>query len=72
MSYLEIFKENARQFNKALVTARQNGKAVVEFTDCTGKVFRRYWNGATFTDKARELHEDKYMHGVLIASYQNA
>lgn len=70
MSYLEIFKENARQFNEALQKARQTGKAVVIFTDCTGQTFRRYWNGATFTDRRKELHEDKYMRGELIAKFE--
>ncbi len=70
MSYLKIFRENARQFNEALATARKLGKAVVKFTDCTGKEYRRYWNGATFTDRARELHEDKYMRGELIAKFE--
>lgn len=70
MSYLEIFKENARQFNEALATAKRTGKAVVQFTTCTGVTVRRYWNGATFTDRARELHEDKYMRGELVAEFE--
>ena len=70
MSILEVFKENARQFNEALAQARKLGKAVVRFTDCTGAEIRRYWNGARFTDRQKELHEDKYMRGELVASFE--
>ena len=50
MSQLEAFKENARQFNEALEEARKRNAAVVEFTDITGKTFKRYWDGARYSD----------------------
>ena len=56
-SDLELFKENARQFNEAIQNAKAKKAAIVEFTDMKGTTYTRYWNGATFVDRASALYE---------------
>ncbi len=56
VSPLTAFKENASQFNRALQKARDNRASVLEYVGITGKVEKRYWNGATFTDRAASLY----------------
>ena len=65
---LEEFKENARQFNRAIEEAKQKKAAILEYTDITGTVFKRYWNGATFVDRQSALYE-KDRNGVYKVSY---
>ena len=50
-SPLEAFKENAKQFQDAIKEAISAKAAILEYTDITGAVVRRYWNGAMFVDK---------------------
>ena len=67
-SSLDAFKENARQFNLAIEAAKEKKASIVEYTDMTGAVFKRYWNGAAFVDRASALYE-KDRNGVYTASY---
>ena len=67
-SSLDAFKENARQFNLAIEAAKEKKASIVEYTDMTGAVFKRYWNGAAFVDRASALYE-KDRTGVYTASY---
>ena len=57
ISALKIFKENAAQFNKAIERAKTEKASILEYTEATGKIFTRYWNGATFTDRKSALYE---------------
>lgn len=50
-SALEAFKENSNQFSKALREGKARRAAVVEFSDITGKVVKRYWDGSTYRDR---------------------
>lgn len=65
---LDAFKENARQFNVAIEEAKKMKAAILEYTDITGTVFKRYWNGAAFVDRKSALYE-KNRNGVYKASY---
>lgn len=69
VSPLTVFKENARQLNEALVEGRAKQASVVEFTDATGTKFKRYWNGATYTDRASSLYEKEF-HGVYKKTFK--
>lgn len=68
-SSLEIFKDNARQFNDALKKAQVAKASIVEFTDVTNTVFRRYWNGSTFVDRKAALYE-RERKGIYKAKYK--
>ena len=60
VSPLTAFKENARQFNSALRDARRAKASIVEFKDVTGQTSKRYWNGATYTDRKSSLYEKEF------------
>lgn len=51
ISPLEGYRENIRQFNAALQAAKDSKAAILEFQDITGKTHRRWYNGATYTDR---------------------
>ena len=53
---LEAFKDNARQFNEALREGERRRAAVIEFTDISGKLNKRYWNGAAYVDRSSALY----------------
>lgn len=58
---LEAFKENSNQFVQALKEAEKQGALEFEFTDMTGKVFHRWWDGAKFVDrKVSQSMERRY------------
>lgn len=42
VSPLMAFRENSKQFNNALKEGRTRKASIVEFTDITGKVSKRY------------------------------
>ena len=54
-SPLVVVRENARQFNEALQEGRRRKAAVIEFEGVDGKVYKRYWNGAAYVDRAVDL-----------------
>lgn len=56
VSPLQAFRSNARQFNEALAEGRRRHAAVVEYTDLNGRKSRRYWNGATYTERKSSLY----------------
>ena len=60
VSPLTAFRENSKQFNNALKEGRTRKASIVEFTDITGKVSKRYWNGATYTDRSNSLFEKEF------------
>lgn len=60
VSPLTAFRENSKQFNNALQEGRTRKASIVEFTDITGKVSKRYWNGATYTDRSSSLFEKEF------------
>lgn len=44
VSALEVFKENARQFNEAKEAAKEARASKLEFTTVTGEKINFYWN----------------------------
>lgn len=57
VSALEVFKENARQFNEAKEAAKEARASKLEFTTVTGEKINFYWNGAAFTERKVTLPE---------------
>ena len=51
ISALEGLRENEKQFREALQTAKNSKAAIIEFENIMGRTDRRWWNGATWTDK---------------------
>ena len=74
MSALEAFKDNARQFNEAMREGERRRAAVIEFKDITGKVNKRYWNGAAYVDRSSALYTEatgrNAVNGVYQAEYK--
>lgn len=74
MSALEAFKDNARQFNEAMREGERRRAAVIEFKDITGKVNKRYWNGAAYVDRSSALYTGatgrNSVNGVYQAEYK--
>lgn len=48
---LEGLRENDKQFRAALQEAKEQKAAVLEFENIMGKTDKRWWNGATWTDR---------------------
>ncbi|MEG0165170.1 hypothetical protein [Anaerorhabdus sp.] len=65
---LEAFKENARQCNQAIIDAEKASASILEFRDITGKLFKFYWNGASFVEKSSALYENE-RNGVYYAEF---
>lgn len=51
ISPLEGLRENEKQFREALQAAKNSNSAIFEFKNIMGKTTKRWWNGATWTDK---------------------
>ena len=56
LSPLEAIRNNARQFNEALAEGRARNAEIVEYTDIMGIVRRRYWNGATWSERPSSMY----------------
>lgn len=54
---LQIFKENASQLNDAIREGQKRKVATIEFEDATGKTVRRYFNGASYSDRKSSMAE---------------
>ena len=48
---LEGLRENDKQFRAALQEAKEQKAAVLEFENIMGRTDKRWWNGATWTDR---------------------
>ena len=58
LSPLQAFKENARQFNEALIEGKKRNAQVVEYKRIDGKTERRYWNGARYEDRPSQMYQN--------------
>ena len=72
-SALEVFKENANQFKRALQTGKENKAAIVEYTAVTGKTVKRYWDGSAYRDRPNSMYDslsNKDMSGTFISEFK--
>ena len=72
-SALEVFKENANQFKRALQNGQENKAAIVEYTDVTGKTVKRYWDGSTYRDRPSSMYNslsNKDMSGTFKSKFE--
>lgn len=72
-SALEAFKENSNQLSKALREGKARRAAVVEFSDITGKVVKRYWDGSTYRDRPNSMYNslsNKDMSGTFKSKFK--
>lgn len=63
ISPLEGLRENDRQFQQALQTAKEKKVAVLEYEGINGKVYKRWYNGATYSDRKPRNEVDIGGHG---------
>lgn len=54
---LEIVRENSSQFNLVLQEAKRRNVAKVEYEDAFGRTIRRYFDGATYSDRKSTMAE---------------
>lgn len=73
-SALTVFKENARQMNEALEEATRQRALEVHFTDVTGKTFKRWWDGASWTDKkvSQEMLKRYSSYGKYVGVFKSS
>ena len=71
MTPLQAFRENASQFNAALSEARAQRALIVEYTDVTGQVNRRYWDGARYQDRKAFAYDKDGFSGTYRAKFNS-
>lgn len=61
------------QFKRALQNGKENKAAIVEYTDVTGKTFKRYWDGSTYRDRPSSMYNslsNKDMSGTFKSKFE--
>lgn len=59
VSDLQVFRENAKQYNQAKINGKKNKALVIEYKNVLGGTNRLYWNGATYSDRQSTMGMQK-------------